>query len=513
MRPSTHDADQIPTPSLRLRRRDLMGALPLALAAGPALAARSMGFGLEDVAVLARRRAATAWRPPAADLPADLARLSYDDYRDIRFVPGQALWAREKLPFQLQFFHRGGFFKDRVDLFEIRDGRAAPIAYAPEQFTFQRGRPAGLKPDLGFAGFRIHARLNRPDYFDEVGVFLGATYFRAVARDILYGLSARGLAIGVGGVEEFPAFRAFWIERPGPGATDLTVLALMDGPSAAGAFRFVVTPGAVTLFDVTARLFPRVDLDRAGIAPLTSMFLYGVDPTRRFDDFRPQVHDSDGLLVANGAGERLWRPLLNPRALQASAFEDRDPRGFGLSQRERDFSAYQDLEARYERRPSLWVEPHGAWGPGQVRLVEIPSISETDDNIVAYWAPRAPLRAGTEARFAYRLHWGPEIAADALARVSGWRTGQGGQPGGPAPGARRRYVIDFDAADGAGLTAAVASSAGVVSQVVLHPNPPSAGQRLSFEFDPAGAPAADLRAQLYRHGNPCTEVWLYRWLA
>lgn len=513
MRSTTPTDDPTAPPLMRLRRRELMAALPLALLAREAVAAPRAGFGLDDVAALARTRAARAYAPPAADLPADLARLSYDDYRDIRFAPDHALWAKDGLPFRLQFFHRGGFFKDRVDLYEIHDGRARAIAYAPDQFTFGRGRPQGLRPDLGFAGFRIHARLNRPDYFDEVAVFLGATYFRAVARDILYGLSARGFAIGTGGVEEFPAFRAFWIERPAAGATSLTVLALMDGPSAAGAFRFVVTPGQTTVFDVTAKVFPRVEIAQAGIAPLTSMFLYGVDTARRFDDFRPQVHDSDGLLMANGAGERLWRPLANPRTLQFSGFEDQDPKGFGLSQRERSFSAFQDLEARYERRPSLWVEPKGAWGPGQVRLVEIPSQSETDDNIAAFWTPKTPLRAGQEATFAYRLHWGPETPAGGLARVDAWRTGAGGIPGGPAAGARRRYVLDFDLREGQDVVAEVSSTAGAVSQIVLHPNPLTSGQRLSFEFDPAGAPSAELRAQLRRNGQPCSEVWLYRWLA
>ncbi|WP_374575715.1 glucan biosynthesis protein [Phenylobacterium sp.] len=494
-----------------------MAALPAAalLAGVPGAKARAASppFGLDAVAGMAQARASRPYQPPAADLPASLAALTYDDYRDIRFSPDHALWAKEGLPFRLQFFHRGGYFKDRVDLYEVKDGRASPIAYSPGQFSFGRNRLKGLGPHLGFAGFRIHYRLNRPDYFDEVAVFLGATYFRAVARHMFYGLSGRGFSIGTGGVEEFPAFRAFWIERPSPQATSLTLYALMDGPSAAGAFRFVVTPGETTVFDVAARIWPRRELTRAGIAPLTSMFLYGVDPARRFDDFRPQVHDSDALSVANGAGERLLRPLINPRAVQTSTFADLDPKGFGLIQRERDFSAYEDLEARYEARPNLWVEPRGAWGAGEVRLVEIPSQSEADDNIAAFWAPAAPLAAGREAAFDYRLHWGPERPAPGLARVIDWRTGEGGVPGGPPAGGKRRFVLDFEALEGAAVTAEASASAGVISEAVLHPNPLTGGQRLSFQFDPAGAPVAELRAQLRRSGTPCSEVWLYRWLA
>lgn len=516
MRPMT--PDDRPAPHFRPGRRELMAALPAALLARGALAASPVvGFGLDDVAGMASAKAAKAYRAPPADLPASLAALSYDNYRDIRFSPDHALWAKEGLPFRLQFFHRGGYFKDRVDLYEVKAGRPSPIAYAADQFTFgetfTKGPPRGLGPHLGFAGFRIHYRLNRPDYFDEVAVFLGATYFRAVAKDMLYGLSARGFSIGTGWVEEFPAFRAFWIERPALDATSLTLWALMDGPSVAGAFRFVVTPGETTVMDVSARIYPRVALTRAGIAPLTSMFLYGVDPTRRFDDFRPQVHDSDALVVANGAGERLFRPLINPRTVQTSAFADLDPRAFGLVQRERDFSAYQDLEARYEARPSLTVEPRGDWGAGEVRLVELPSRSETDDNIAAFWAPAQPLAAGREAAFDYRLNWGPQRSPPGLARVADWRTGAGGVPGGPDPGGRRRFVLDFGPIEGGEPTAEVSASAGAISQVVLHPNPLTGGQRLSFEFDPAQAAVAELRAQLKRSGNPCSEVWLYRWLA
>jgi glucans biosynthesis protein len=519
MRATTPDLDPPePRPDARRRgldRRRVMAAVPAALLAGPALAAGArLGFGLEDVAAMARDRARRPYQAPARDLPDTLAALSYDDYRDIRFAPDHALWADQDLPFRLQFFHRGGFFKDRVDLHEVVDGRPRPIAYSTDLFTFGRGRPDGLRPDLGFAGFRIHAPINRTDYFDEVAVFLGATYFRAVARAMHYGLSARGFSIGTGGPEEFPAFRAFWIERPAPGAASVTLYGLMDGPSAAGAFRFVVTPGETTTFDVAARVWPRTALANAGVAPLTSMYLYGVDPARRFDDFRPEVHDSDLLVMANGAGEQLVRPLVNPAVIQTSAFADRGPRGFGLAQRERHFSAYEDLEARYEARPSLWVEPRGDWGAGEVRLVEIPAHSETDDNIAAFWAPARPLPAGREARFDYRLHWGPEPApAPSLAPLSGWRTGAGGVPGGRQSGGKRRFVLDFALQDGRAVTAEVKASAGVVSDVVLHPNPVSGGQRLSFELDPAGAAVVELRAQLKRSGTPCSEVWLYRWLA
>lgn len=496
------------TPSDLPSRRLVIAALPLVAVAGAARAA-ARPFGDEAVQALAQDLARQPYRAPAPDLPPALASLDYDAYRDIRFDPARAVWKGERLPFQLQFFHRGGLFHDRVDLYELHDGQALPIAYSPDQFVFKHGAPAGLAPNLGFAGFRIHAPINRASYFDEVAVFLGATYFRAVARGMLYGLSARGLAIGTGEAEEFPAFRAFWIERPSAGAKSLTVLALMDSPSCAGAFRFVITPGDTTTFDVTARIFPRRAIANAGIAPLTSMFLFSGDGGRRFDDFRPQVHDSDGLAVAEAGGAHAWRPLVNPAAVQTSAMPGRTSQGFGLLQREQRFEAYQDLESHYEQRPSLWVEPRGAWGAGEVRLVELPSRTETEDNIAAFWTPAAPLRAGAPATFAYRLHWGPPAPPGALARVVRTRSGAGAVAG------RRRFVVDYDLPHGVSaesLTVQATTSSGQLREVVLHPNPQTGGARLSFELEPAGAPT-DLKAVLLKSGTPCSEAWLYRWSA
>lgn len=495
----------------RPNRRHVIAALP-AVAAGVASSAQAAPSRFSEATVqsMARDLARKAYSPSSTTLPPALASLSYDDYRNIRFNPAQALWKAEGLPFQLQFFHRGHLFRERVDLYEVQDGRAAPIAYSASQFDFKHGAPAGLPADLGFAGFRIHAPINTASYYDEVAVFLGASYFRAVAKDMLYGLSARGLAIGTGEKEEFPVFKTFWIERPARGARSLTIYALMDSPSCAGAFKFVVIPGQTTVFDVSSQIFPRKAITNVGIAPLTSMFFFAGDATRRFDDFRPRVHDSDGLSIANGQGERVWRPLANPGFVQTSAFKDRGPRGFGLIQRERRFEAYQDLEARYERRPSLWVEPKGNWGAGEVRLVELPTRTEFDDNIVAFWTPAGGLRAGRPAKFAYRLHWGPEAQPGALARVLDSRVGMN------AITRRRHFVIDFDLPQGLridDLKAAVVAGAGRVFDVTLHSNPETRGARLSFELDPMQARTVELRAELARSGRPSSEVWLYRWTA
>src|SRR5690606_24526281 len=408
----------------------LPGLVPWARAGGGA----AMPFDADTVPAMARALSARAYVPPSRALPAALDAIDYDQFRDYRYRPERALWREDGARFQAQLFHRGFIFKDRVDLHLVEDGAARPLEYRRERFDFGPQAPPPDDPSLGHAGFRLHAPVNRPDHFDELCVFLGASYFRAVARDLVYGLSARGLALGTGepGPEEFPLFRAFWLERPAPDDDVAVVHALLDGPSVAGAYRFAVRPAGVeTVMDVQARLYPRVALGNAGIAPLTSMFEFDPGDRAGVDDFRPAVHDSDGLALFTGSGEQVWRPLRNPPQVSHSGFQDVDPRGFGLMQRKRDFAAFQDAEAQYERRPGAWVEPRGAWGAGEVHLVELPTGNEFADNIVAFWRPRKPLAAGREHRFDYRLHWSAgHVWQPQLARVVATRSGQadGGEP-------------------------------------------------------------------------------------
>src|SRR3954447_2204698 len=357
-----------------LRRRDLLAAsLTLPFVGRPLYDAmvskayaeeKGAPFEAATVRALARELAQKPYKAPDNKLPEALKDLTYDKYRMIRFQPDHSLWRADNLPFRLQFFHRGFYYTNRVDLFEVNQGVAFPIVYSPAMFNFGDQPVPDIKDNLGFAGFRIHGPINRPDYFDEIGVFLGASYFRAVAKGQLYGLSARGLSINTADPkgEEFPTFRTFWIERPAKGASSIVVHALLDSESAAAAYRFTVRPGETTIYDIEATLFPRTQIEQIGLATLTSMYFFGANDRGGVDDFRPEVHDSDGLGIQNGQGEQIWRPLNNPTDLQVSAFVDNNPRGFGLMQRQRDFRAYEDLEARYERRPSAFVEPIGDWG-------------------------------------------------------------------------------------------------------------------------------------------------------
>lgn len=485
-------------------------------------AAAPKTFGFDDVGLMARDLAARPYAPPDTTLPDQLGALTYDTYRQLGFHDSQGLWADQRLPFQAQFFHRGGRFLEKVEIFEVADGRARPVAYDPAMFRYGRGPLSDLvtveDPTLGFAGLRLLHPLNSADKFDETVAFLGASYFRAVARGGVYGASARGLAIGAGEpAEEFPRFRTFWLVRPGRRDRSLTLYALMDSPSLAGAYRFVITPGAPTVTEVQAELHPRTETPRVGFAPLTSMFLFDPQTARRYDDYRPRVHDSDSLIIANGAGERLWRPLSNPTTLQASGFADNRPQGFGLAQRAQGFAAYQDLEARYDQRPSMWVEPLDDWGPGQVRLVELPTPDETEDNIVAEWRSPTPLAPGRPHRFGYRLHWGGEPAPAAkLARARQWRESalESWHHDDPENAGWRRVLIDFDPT-GSDVTPEARIDLGDVRvrHVVVKPNTAAGGWRLTFEFHPAQAREIEQRAVLVNASGPCSEVWVRRWLA
>ncbi|MBI5263547.1 MAG: glucan biosynthesis protein G [Bradyrhizobium sp.] len=468
-------------------------------------------FGSSYVRQLARNLASRPFEAPDEKLPDPLRDLTYDQYRSIRFLPERALWRADKLPFEVQFFHRGFYYKNRVDIYEVANGRAVPVKYRRDDFSFGDKMPRLPEGDLGFAGFRIHAPMNRPDYFDEVCVFLGASYFRAVAKGEIYGLSARGLSIDTGEPkgEEFPVFKAFWLEKPAPNATSMVVHALLDSKSAAASYRFTLRPGETTVFDVEASLYPRADLAHAGLAPMTSMFFFGPNDRKEVDDFRPAVHDSDGLAIHNGRAEQLWRPLSNPRDLQTSTFADLNPRGFGLMQREKKYVAFQDLESRFERRPSLWVEPIGNWGEGSVVLFEIPTTEEIHDNIAAFWRPKTPLKAKSENNFTYRLHWGPDAPkADSLARFT--RTGVGA---GPADS--KLFVLELageklKGVDPNSVKGLVVAEKSEIKNIVTQPNPETGGWRLSFQCAVKDAPV-ELRAVLLQGDIPLSEVWLYRW--
>jgi glucans biosynthesis protein len=494
----------------------LLAAAPFRVAAEPQKDSGLL-FSAGDVDKLAAEMAHKPFAAPESGLPEQWAKLDYDQYRDIRFQRDRAIWRAENRNFELHLLPSGWLFKQPVTINIIEGGRARPVQ--PDNALFEFGRLAGTPPEgkaMPFSGFRVNGPINQPGVFDEIAVFQGASYFRAVSRGQVYGASVRGLAIDTGqpSGEEFPFFRTFWIETPAKGARQLVVHALLDSPSATGAYTFRIAGGTPTAIDVDVRLYLRRDGTQVGVAPLTSMFLFSGMDRARISDFRQGVHDSDGLVIANAIGERIWRPLGNPKRLQISQFMVRDVTGFGLSQRRRSFADYQDLEAIYERRPSVWVVPRGSWGDGSVYLIEIPSEEEIHDNIVAYWRPLEPYRKAETYTFGYRLLWPNEIPrsgdkAIVTNTLSGLAAGPERKQGAV------RYAVDFS---GPALSrmrqlpeAALSATAGELVAPVVERNPHTQGVRVGFLLRPGNAELIELRLELKSEGKAISEVWLSRW--
>ncbi len=482
-------------------------------------------FNFEDVVRRARDLATAPFDPAPPELPESLAKLDFDAWRDIRFRPDKAFLTANGSLFHLQLFHLGHLFKRPVIVNTLRDGIPTPIPYAANIFDYGRTKlDKPLPVNVGFAGFRLHYPLNDPKVYDEVIAFLGASYFRFLGRNQRYGISARGLAVGAGtDAEVFPFFREFWIETPEPNAMRVIIYALLDGQAATGAYRFELQPGNESLLDVSVTLFPRQSGLKFGLAPLTSMFFIGENDHRVLGDFRPELHDSDGLLIHSGTGEWIWRPLHNPAHPEISAFLDHDVRGFGLLQRDRDFDHYQDLDLAYEMRPSYWVEPKENWGDGHIELVELPTQDESNDNIVVSWVPKDSPEPGTPLSFSYRL-----MSSLNLARLSPngrtvntyQTTGEAlGSPEPVTPGTRR-FLIDFAGGDLAYyaqdpklVEVVPTTTQGKIVRSFLVPNSHTQGMRAAIDLQLDPGQSTDLRVFLRTGTRALTETWTFPWRA
>ncbi|MGF1625511.1 MAG: glucan biosynthesis protein [Alphaproteobacteria bacterium] len=508
-------------------RRSVMKGVAAMIAgtASPHLSAAAEESGLrfdyESLIAIAQERAQEPFEDRRTPVEEPWLSMTFDQYRKIRFNPDSAAWRGERL-FSLQFFHVGSFYDRETPIYSVREGMATPFAFDPAMYTYGDLAVADAPIPEGHAGFRIHYPLHSDRTHDEFAVFLGASYFRLIGRNQRYGVSARGLAVDTAAAEgeEFPAFVAFWIEEPPEDGTEIVLYALMDSPRITGAYRFVLRPRTESQMDIKATLFARQEIGKVGIAPLTSMYLFGENDRAGFDDFRPEVHDSDGLMMQTAVGEWLWRPLINPTQLQVSSLLDSGPRGFGLAQRDRDFANYQDLEAMYERRPGLWIQPLEDWGPGRVELVEIPSNSEIHDNIVAYWVSDQPFVPGEPREFTYlATAFGDHAGWPPGARVEATRIGSAARPGSTeeAPEEARLFVIDFGGGDlphlreDQPIEAVVTTSDGNVANVITQKIPETGGWRAFFDYVPGEPDASTLRCYLRHRGNTLSETWTYLW--
>ncbi|SFM57298.1 glucan biosynthesis protein [Variovorax sp. OV329] len=522
-----------------MHRRTLLGAAGALMASGLAgvasisPAARAAGltplgdarpFDFAWLKGVASNVASRPYEAHGKALPPEVAALDWDQYQAIRFKPDHTVWNDRKLQFRIGLFHLGLYYKRPVRMFEVTGGKAQELAYDPAMFDYGKSGLDGAKQprDLGFAGFRVNSR--RDNFKSDVAAFLGASYFRAVGAQGQYGLSARGLAIDTAlqqREEEFPDFTDFYFEAPDPKSSTVVVYALLDSPSVAGAYRFAITPGEPLLMDIDCALYPRKAIERLGIAPCTSMYQVGENDRRMATDWRPEIHDSDGLSMHSGKGEWIWRPLTNPAKLSFNSFGDRNPLGFGLLQRDRDFDHYQDDGVFYDRRPSLWVEPKGDWGDGAVQLVQIPTVDETLDNIVAFWNPAQKLQPGQEALFGYRLYWGskPHMQSP-LATCVATRTGIGGVVGKKREYYAWRFAVDFAGGPLARLDwgkakvePVITLSSGRAEVKSVRPLASVRGARAMFDVVPGESlDPITVRLYLKMGDQSLSETWLYEWV-
>jgi glucans biosynthesis protein len=476
--------------------------------------ARPEPFDFDRLRARARLFAERPHRPAPSPAPALVEALDYDAFQRIQPRDEATLWPSRAGTPPVKLFHLGRHNRHPVRVAIVENGTARELAFDPALFDY--GDPAlarRVPRDLGWGGLRVMHGDTRPgDWL----AFSGASYFRSAGELDQYGLSARGLAIGTGlpEPEEFPRFSELYVS-PADGVAEITIMALLEGPSATGAFRFRCRRDRAVIIDTDAYLYPRGPIARLGVAPLTSMFWFSETNRHDATDWRPEIHDSDGLALFTGAGERLWRPLRNPRALAVHSYRDRDPRGFGLSQRDRSFASYEDDGVFYDRRPSLWIEPAHAWGEGEVMLVEIPTDDEIFDNIVAFWKPDAPARAGEEMRFSYRMRWAAtEPLPDDVARVIATRVGRAGVPGQPRPADGVKFAIDFEGGAIAGLdresvTPVVSASRGEIVSPYALPIAGTRRWRAVFDVRADGSEVVELRCALRRNDRALTETWIY----
>jgi len=487
-------------------------------------------FDFERLKAMARETAAKPYVPPSSPAPEVLGKIDYEAWGKIAFDTEYALF--KDGPFPVTFFHLGLFFQSPVRMYATRDGQAREVIYDPGDFQIPANSPARLLPrGMGFAGLRVQEpRDGALDWRkNDWAAFLGASYFRAIGQLYQYGLSARAVAVDTAiasGPEEFPAFTRMFIEEPRAGSDTIVVLALLEGPSLAGACRFAMTRGKGVTMDIDQLLVLRRPVTRLGLAPLTSMYWFSETSKPTAIDWRPEVHDSDGLAMWTGWGEHLWRPLNNPPHAVASAFGDENPRGFGLLQRDRMFDHYLD-GVYYDRRPSLWVEPKGAWGKGSVQLIELPTDDEIHDSIVAAWVSQASAAAGTELDLSYRLHWladepfPPNLAPTNLARCVATRLGRGGQPGQPRPKGVQKFLVEFLGGPLVGLPFGVkpemvlqASRGRFTDYRLVEAAPDGVAGHWRAQFDLAdvdGADPVELRLQLTVAGAVATETWMFQY--
>lgn len=476
----------------------------------------------DQVRALAKERAAKPFGERPVTLAPFWANLTYDEHRRIQFRPGKGLWAGEKRGFQLDFFHPGWVFPRTVELHEVAPDASRTIDWNADFFDYGDLKiPEGIRPPDGYAGFRLLSPVNSPESVEELAVFLGASYFRSLAPGLEMGTSARALALNPMRPqgEEFPDFTEWWIERPAAGAREIRAWALLDSPSVTGAWQFRIQPGRGTVMEIEMEITLRKDVELIGVAPFSSMMWFSEYTQPKPEDFRPEVHDADGLLIHFSDGEAVWRPLDTSKTVRHSVFGADQFFGFGLAQRDRNFASYQDLDANFQKRPSVWVQPVGTWPEGRINLIESPATGDGSDNVVCFWEPKVRPNPGEQLHLSYRIQWLPEISVPGLCRVVDSRRSPIAKPvEGDNPPVQELFVVDFgtppnpaDDETRPELLVEVDSNARLISKKIQR-NPNSGGWRATFTIQPElKAEAIELGCRLYKAGRPISERWSAQW--
>jgi glucans biosynthesis protein len=473
-----------------------------------------------DLEAHAAKLAQKPYADPQHPLDPFFDKLEYDGHRQIRFRTDKALYSDVQDAYHIEFFHPGWTAKKTVDFSQINEGQPSPVPFDKALFDYGPLKiPEGTKYPEGYAGFRLLAPEALLGRRFEFLVFMGASYFRAVTTQLGWGLSARGIAINtVGGEpEEFPDFTHFWFVKPKPGEKVFQFYALLNGKSVVGAYRFEVTPGEATVMRVSGSLYLRNPVKLLGLAPFSSMFWFGENTHPKGFDFRPEVHDSDGLLVEQTDGRFIWRPLDNGREMRQSVFVMDGIKGFGLQKRDREFHHFEDLEAHYHQRVSVWVEPVEGFGRGKLHLIELATGEETWDNVVTMWEPETQPTATQPLRFAYNLNWIKEKSHE-LAKVTATRWGEAVAT--PKIPNDYLFVIDFTKGKpAAGKPADWVPSldlniSGVAVQLDkrVMANPETGGWRAFFKLDiPPDTKLLEMTGDLMDGKEPLSERWTYQW--
>src|SRR5271166_4014366 len=481
------------------------GARPVPAAAEPL--ATPVPFTPDTVLSAAAQLAAAPFKAPSIPLPGVFSNLTFEQYASIHRAPETAIWADDKLGFSLEPLHRGFVFTTPITINIVENGLSQKVIYDPADFDFGKLKPPPPIGDLGFSGLRI---LKAADHgFEDAAIFQGASFYRSRARGQDFGVTARGLAIRTGDDpgEEFPLFREFWVEKPPPASNTLTMYALLDSASVTGSFRFTIRPLEATLIDTEMTLIARMATDKIGIGAMAGDYLFSSLDHRRTDDWRAAVYEVTGVQILSGKGEWLWRPVVNRDTLQISAFSDVNPRGFRLLPRSRAFDAFYDDEGRWELRPTLWIEPIGDWGEGDLRLLEIPAASEANANIIAQWRLKSGVAAGKSQSLAYRQFWcWTPPSKPPLAVCTSSRAGK--------TGGRPRFAVEMtgdafaDPQKAAAAAADLQANPGKVGSVRLFPYKDRRSVRIVFDLDPGSETFSEIRLTLKIDNQAVSETWL-----